>query len=146
MSYIIAKSSCQVVTELTAQTWPPTSTIFKMDAVSIYTNIHLGHALPVILDFLQHNAAGWQVLRNSEILLGPLEYALELVMTYNLFIFGDTYWRQTSGTACPGICHSILCNPRTRNHPFIPWNQVLYTIYWRWVVHLGLSRRSSRQW
>jgi len=70
MSYI-AKSSRQVVTELTAQTWP------TMDAVSMYTNIHLGHALPVILDFLQHNAAGRQVLRNSGILLGPLEYALE---------------------------------------------------------------------
>jgi len=36
------------------------------------------------------------------VLLAPLEFALELVMSYNLFSFGDTYWRQTSGTAMGG--------------------------------------------
>jgi hypothetical protein len=101
MKYI-AKSSRQVAQELTSRTWPPGIKLFTLDAVSMYTNIHLGHALPVILNFLQNTEYGKQVHTKSKVHLAPLEYALDLVMSYNLFAFGDTFWRQTSGTAMGG--------------------------------------------
>ena len=95
----VATSSATIVQDLTSRTWDPSTRLFTMDAVSMYTNIHLGHALPEILDFLEHSPLGKQIMDSEDIHLGQLEYTLDLVMKNNIFQFGDTFWLQTAGTA-----------------------------------------------
>ena len=95
----VAKSSSEVVKELTCRTWDPDTKLFTMDAVSMYTNIHLGHALPRIVQFFSENDKGIAIAQKSGLRLQPLEYALEVVMTGNIFQFGDMFFRQKTGTA-----------------------------------------------
>jgi len=54
----VAKSSSNVVQDTTARQWPPGCLLFTMDAVSMYTNIHLDHALPTISNFLKNTTKG----------------------------------------------------------------------------------------
>ena len=72
---------------------PATSRLFMFDAVSMYTNIDTDHALTTIAAFL----------RTHDLALGmPTEAliaGLDLIMRWNVFQFGDTFWRQKSGTA-----------------------------------------------
>jgi hypothetical protein len=75
------------------------------DAVSMYTNIDTSHALTEIS----------KVLRLSP-LSDPKEksiimHALYIVMTNNIFDFGDTTWQQIDGTAMgvsPSCCYAML--------------------------------------
>jgi hypothetical protein len=72
---------------------PAHARFFTCDAVSMYTNIDTDHALAVIGDFL----------RNHDLAKGlPAESliaGLEIIMRWNVFQFGDTHWKQLSGTA-----------------------------------------------
>jgi hypothetical protein len=95
----VATSSKRTVEQITERKWHHTSTLFTMDAVSMYTNIHLGHALPSILSFLTDTPLGRNIVATEDIHLAQLEYALDLVMKNNIFQFGDTYWQQIAGTA-----------------------------------------------
>jgi len=95
----VATSSASVAKLLTSQTWPTNSTVFTCDAVSMYTNIHLKHALPMIQHFLTEHELGKQILRKEGINISALTAALELVMNNNVFRFGDTYFLQKNGTA-----------------------------------------------
>ena len=95
----VATSSAQVVKDLTKRKWPTNSVLFTHDAVSMYTNIHLGHALPTIENFLLYNEFGITIAKAQSINVAALVYALEVVMNNNIFRFGDTYWLQTAGTA-----------------------------------------------
>lgn len=63
------------------------------DAVSMYTDIDTDHALETITTFLRTNklAAG---LPADAIISG-----LELIMHWNVFKFGDTFWQQLTSTA-----------------------------------------------
>ena len=70
-----------------------------MDAVYMYTNIYLGHALPRIVSFFTENPVGVDIAIKSKLRLNPLVYALDLVMKSNVFQFGDTYFLQKPGTA-----------------------------------------------
>ncbi len=70
-----------------------------MDAVSMYTNIHVGHALPVILNFLREHPIGKEIVNDKGINISCLEFVIDLVMNNNVFQFGDTYWLQLAGTA-----------------------------------------------
>jgi hypothetical protein len=74
---------------------PPNARLFSVDAVSMYSNIDTAHGLDVI--------AQWLRLYKAEL---PENYpgdmlnaALKLVMSDNIFQFGDTFWRQLRGTA-----------------------------------------------
>lgn len=95
----VATSSANVVKDISTKTWRRRSKLFTMDAVSMYTNIHVGHALPVILNFLRTHDRGKYIQKKENINLGRLEFALKLVMENNVFKFGDTFWLQTAGTA-----------------------------------------------
>jgi hypothetical protein len=72
---------------------PAHARFFTCDAVAMYTNIDTDHALAVIGDFL----------RNHDLAKGlPAESliaGLEIIMRWNVFQFGDTHWKQLSGTA-----------------------------------------------
>jgi len=94
----VATSSAKVVKQITQQQWPSNSSLFTSDAVSIYTNIHLDHALPVILQFLKSSELGLQICHKENINTATLAATLELVMRNNVFRFGDTSFLQTSGT------------------------------------------------
>ena len=95
----IAKSSREVVSDLTARRWDPSSRLFTCDATSMYTNIHLKHALPMFENFLSNTELGAYVIKKSNISPGALLHALTIVMSNNLFQFGDTFWLQLTGTA-----------------------------------------------
>jgi hypothetical protein len=69
MSYV-AKSSAEVVQELKELNLPTNAQLFTMDATSMYTNIHLGHALPVILSFLADTPLGRRIKKEENIKLG----------------------------------------------------------------------------
>lgn len=100
----IAKDSKFIVLDLRSKQWPKSTSIFTMDAVSMYTNIHLGHALPTIVSFLTSHPKGKEIQKSSKISVPALEYALELIMSYNLFNFGDCYFLQLAGTAMGAPC------------------------------------------
>ncbi len=71
----------------------PHARLFMCDAVSMYTNIDTDHALETIATFLRANKLA-KGLPADAIISG-----LELIMRWNVFKFGDTFWRQLTGTA-----------------------------------------------
>ena len=72
---------------------PPNARLFTSDARSMYTNIKTTEALSSISAYLRANRSKYSYPVNA------LIDALHLVFENNLFKFGDTFWRQTSGTA-----------------------------------------------
>ena len=72
-----------------------TDTLFTADANSMYTNIDTAHALSVFRHFFHTNELCQSIHSESDMILD----ALGLLMNNNLFQFGDTYWKQTDGTA-----------------------------------------------
>lgn len=101
MSYV-AISSKLVVEHLKSKIWNENCHLFSMDAVSMYTNIHFGHAKSEILYFLEKDPKGIAIVTTEKIPILALIRGLEIVMTNNVFQFGDTYWKQTAGTAMGG--------------------------------------------
>ena len=73
---------------------PPNARLFTADAVSMYTNIKTKEALEAIGNFIVENHGEFPHLDPNAV-----REALHLVFENNIFAFGDTYWRQTSGTA-----------------------------------------------
>jgi hypothetical protein len=73
---------------------PPNARLFTCDAVSMYTNISTTHALSMIRRHLLITKRNLLTRLDSAML-----QALSLVMTNNVFEFGDTYWHQIDGTA-----------------------------------------------
>ena len=65
----------------------------------MYTNIHVGHALPTMKDFFAFTLLGVSILQSTNISLAVLLAAIELALENNVFQFGDTFWLQTPGTA-----------------------------------------------
>ena len=74
---------------------PPDTTLTTADAVSMYSNIDPDHGITTI--------AAWLKLHKKELPIHfPVEAVIEglcLVMSNNVFQFGDTHWLQKSGTA-----------------------------------------------
>jgi hypothetical protein len=64
--------------------------IFSCDAVAMYPNIPNDPALALISDYLRAHHPG---------IAEPRIAALHIVMKNNIVQFGDTYWKQLSGTA-----------------------------------------------
>jgi len=88
------KSSFTLKDQLDALHLPPNAVLFTADARAMYTNIPTGPCLDSIRTFLHENYAEF-VHVNHDALLA----ALEIVMSNNIFRFGDTYWRQNNGAA-----------------------------------------------
>ncbi|MCP4745959.1 MAG: hypothetical protein GY874_07435 [Desulfobacteraceae bacterium] len=95
----VATSSKEVVRDLCAKKWPSQTRLFTWDAVSMYTNIHLDHAWPVIKNFLNHDVLGKNIVLQEKISVDALGAALEIIMKNSLFQFGDSFWLQLSGTS-----------------------------------------------
>ena len=71
---------------------PPNAYLFTSDAVSMYTNIPTTLALQKIGEYLRKE-------KFPGIPVDDLMRALRLIMKYNVFQFGDTFWKQKTGTA-----------------------------------------------
>jgi hypothetical protein len=92
-SYI--KSSATLVDILsTMPPLPPNAKIFTADAVSMYTNINTRDAIARIRKLLDAHPT----LATSNERFSVIE-ALVIIMSNNIFQFGDTYWLQIDGTA-----------------------------------------------
>jgi len=90
-------SSIELVDEIrNLDTFPSSARLFTCDAVSMYTNIHLKYAKPSIEKYLTKNP---QILQELGVPLVLFMQCLEIVMSRNVFRFGDTYWAQLKGTA-----------------------------------------------
>ena len=91
-SYV--KSSFTLKAELDHLVLPSGSHLFTADATSMYTNIHSSVAIPALRQYLITNHHLF-----PSIPIDALISALHLIMDHNVFQFGDTFWRQLSGTA-----------------------------------------------
>jgi hypothetical protein len=90
---------------------PPNALLFTSDATSMYTNIKTTPALEEVSKFLrnqQHTFGHYDRVALTE--------ALHLVFRNNILKFGDTFWRQISGTA--------MGTP-----PAPPWATVTYALH-----------------
>ena len=95
----VTKSSTITVKDLENIELNKTDKLFTMDAKSMYTNIHVNHALPKITNFLTNDQLGKRIRKEEGINVAALEFAIETIMKNNIFMFGDTYWLQKAGTA-----------------------------------------------
>ena len=73
---------------------PPGARLFTADATSMYTNIHTGHAIIEIAQYLHQRESRFQYIPADALI-----EALSIVMRNNVFQFGDTFWHQKTGTA-----------------------------------------------
>lgn len=87
-------SSAELLPQLLAMQLPTTARLFTADAVSMYTNIPTSIALTQIRQYLSRHARSF-----PDIPIDALIEGLKIVMTNNIFSFGDSYWKQKTGTA-----------------------------------------------
>ena len=73
---------------------PRGARLFTSDATSMYTNINTPMALIEISQYIHQREE-----RFSSIPTDALAEALEIIMENNVFVFGDTFWHQKTGTA-----------------------------------------------
>jgi hypothetical protein len=90
------KSSVDLAHELAKlDPLPPNARFFTCDATAMYTNIDTDHALSEIETFLRQSLI--PVLEDVNV--DAIIAALRLIMENNVFVFGDTFWHQRTGTA-----------------------------------------------
>ena len=89
------RNSVTLKEELLNIKFPPIACLFTADAVSMYTNIPTHTALNLISKcLLQH-----QQTKNLLYPINTVCKGLRLVMTQNIFTFGDLTFKQLNGTA-----------------------------------------------
>ncbi len=91
---------------------PPNALLFTADAKSMYTNIRTKPALDHISNLLRSKEGRSFHHYDATALIE----AIEIVFQNNILQFGDTYWRQTSGTGM-GIA------------PAPPWATIYFAIH-----------------
>ena len=93
MSYF--KNTLELKKELLDLNLPRNARLFTADAVSMYTNIPTHTALNLIRKYLNQ----YQRKHNNEYPKDAVRAGLRLVMTMNIFTFGDLTLKQLNGTA-----------------------------------------------
>ena len=88
------QSSFDLLQDFKTLNLPPDCRIFTADATSMYTNIDTDAAIQAIHNYILANQARFPCLP-----LTPLTEAISLLMKHNVFQFGDTFWKQLTGTA-----------------------------------------------
>ena len=89
------KNSLELKEQLTQLNLPPNTRLFSADAVSMYTNIPTHTALNLIGKHITQ----YQQSTNGAYPVDAIRDALRLVMTMNIFTFGDLTLKQLNGTA-----------------------------------------------
>jgi hypothetical protein len=107
------KSSANLLEWLKAINFDPSDVSFlSCNTVSIHTNIDTAHALETLLHFLQTLPLFARCQANT------ITVALKILMRQNVFKFGNTFWRQKSGTTMatpPGSNYAELYNGTWEN-------------------------------
>ena len=86
----------------------PNARLVTFDAISMYSNMNLDHAMPIMCQWFES-----YVPAPGEPALAPVDTimaALELVMRWNIFAFGDSYYRQLIRTAMGTSCAVWFAN------------------------------------
>jgi hypothetical protein len=83
---------------------PTSVTLFTSDVKAMYTNINIEHCLKAMALWLNRFQDELPPNFPSKLILE----ALELVLTNNVFTFGNTFWLQITGTAMGTPCACIL--------------------------------------
>jgi len=96
------KNSATVIQDIKGLTLPKEARLFTADATSMYTNIETNIGIESIRTFIQDNINYIPRDFPTDLFLE----ILEIVMTNNVFSFGNSYWLQLSGTAMgtPAAC------------------------------------------
>ena len=84
---------------------PAGAKLFTADAVSMYTNIDTPSAITSIKRFLESQ------IQFQHLPISAIIDALELIMTNNVFQFGDSFFHQKTGTAMgtpPACCYATI--------------------------------------
>eukprot|EP00804_Cyclotella_cryptica_P010837 CCRYP_008763-RA/>CCRYP_008763-RA protein AED:0.42 eAED:0.52 QI:0/-1/0/1/-1/1/1/0/212 len=123
------KDSFDLKSILSKLTVHPSARLFTADATSMYTNIKTDVALTLISELIRQELHKPQQPSYTEALIS----ALHIVFTNSIVKFGDTYWRQISGTGM-GIA------------PAPPWATIFYALHKqhfvpKWNNHLILYKR-----
>ena len=79
---------------------PAGALLFSVDAVGMYGNIDTDHGIEVTEKFLDLYGNRISDKIPKEFIIS----ILKLIMKRNIFSFGDTFWKQTSGTAMGTSC------------------------------------------
>ena len=89
---------------------PPGARIFTFDAVGMYFNIDLNHAIPIMREWFEcytpPPGGSGKKLSNINALIS----ALTIVMRWNICQFGNSYFRQKIGTAMGTSCAVAFAN------------------------------------
>ena len=89
------KNSTDLIKELRHINLPKGAKLFTADATSMYTNIDTATGIQTFKNLFDKYTAVISTNFPKEFFL----QTLEIVMNYNIFSFGDTYWQQLKGTA-----------------------------------------------
>ena len=87
---------------------PSNARMHKTDAASMHTNIETNHGLQILRNFLEKLKRNGQLPPDFDIEI--ILKAAEIVMLWNIFEFGDCYFRQLIGTAMgtPAACPWLI--------------------------------------
>jgi hypothetical protein len=112
------KSSFDLKIELVTMDIPPGARLFIADAVSMYTNINTDSALQFVSQHIREHVSEF-----TNVPAEALIEALEIIITLNVFTFGDTTWIQDRGTAMgspPFPLPGRTCTTHSRNWTSFP--------------------------
>ena len=125
------KSSYELKQKLSQLDIPPFNvSLFIANAVAMYSNIPQGRALAKISEHLRTNAAAY-----SNIPIEATLEALRLIMTHNIFTFGDMTFLQKKGTAmgAPPAPQIATIYYATEEEIFLPLFQPRLLFYCRYL-------------
>jgi hypothetical protein len=96
--------------ELIHTKFPSNAKLFTADAVSMYTNIDLDHAMEVMSLWLHSLPAEERMWDFRDEIIDAILDGFNLVMRNNIFEFGDIYSQQLIGTAMGTSCAIVFAN------------------------------------
>jgi hypothetical protein len=121
-SYI--KDSRDLIQDITNLKIPPGAKLFTADATAMYTHIDTNTGIQTFRNI-------FSTYEDKIPLNFPVEFfltKLEIIMTNNIFTFGDTYWVQLQGTAMgtpAAPLYSILTFGYYKNTKILPYFTII---------------------
>jgi hypothetical protein len=115
------KDTCALKDLLDKLHLTPNERFWKADANAMYTNIKTPPALEISAYLCREEGVSFHHYRSQTLI-----DALNIVFKHNFLKFGDTYWRQKSGTGM-GIS------------PAPPWTTIFFGLYEEQLLSKGMS-------
>jgi hypothetical protein len=106
----VIKDSKSLRDDIISLNLPPTAKLFTADAISMYTNIELNHAMQVMGYWLESLPDEAKLHHFTPEVSQAILHGLNLVMRFNIMKFGDTFFLQKIGTAMGTSCAVVFAN------------------------------------